>query len=276
MSDDSNASATVFADLRIRVLAAVGLGVVAITALWLGGLVLLVFAAAAVCLMLLELNSMCQSHGDITTSAGYAVVVGGTLAVLATYHSVGAVMVLLGLAMVISWVLNERRFDWRAAAITAAVVLAGAAIYSLRQSEGFWVVLWIALCVVAADTGGYLFGRIIGGPKLSPKISPKKTWSGFLGGIGLTVIVAVIFAVFQNGNMTAYIVLALVIAVVALAGDLFESAAKRYYGVKDSGTIMPGHGGLMDRFDGLSLVYVFFFIFANIGSLNAVLNGGYP
>ncbi len=274
MNADNTQSSGAFADLRLRILAAIGLAVVAITALWFGGYVLLVFAALAACVMLLELNSMCQNLGDITTRSGYAVVIGGSIAVLSAHFGIFALLAVLLVTIIATWLLNKRRFDWRSAALISAIVIASGAVFLLRDTQGFWTVLWLALCVVAADTGGYLFGRVIGGPKLSPKISPKKTWSGFLGGSLLAVIVALVFATFQSGSILAYVAFAVLISVAALAGDLLESAAKRYYGVKDSGTIMPGHGGLMDRFDGLSLVLIVFLMISAFGPVGVMLGNG--
>ena len=265
MSDADPAPSGTFADLRSRILAAAGLAVVAVFCLWWGGALLLLFAAAAACIMLLEYNAMCQAHGDICSKAGYAVVVGGVTAVLSAYVGWWLVMLVLMITLGAVWVLNERRVDWRAALGMTIIVIASAGIYMLRGSEGFWLVLWLALCVAAADTGGYFFGRIFGGPKLWPRVSPKKTWSGFLGGVLLSVIVALAFAIAREGSIGAYVLLGILIAVVALIGDLMESAAKRYYGVKDSGTIMPGHGGLMDRFDGLALVLILFVLLSATG-----------
>lgn len=263
-----------FADLRLRVFAAIGLAFVAVSALWLGGHVLLVFAALAACVMLLELNSMCQNRGDITAQSGYAVVIGGSISVLSSLFGLFPLLIVLIVTIIATWLLNKRRFDWRSAAMVSVIVIASGTAFLLREAQGFWTVLWIVLCVVACDSGGYLFGRAFGGPKLFPKISPKKTWSGFLGGTFLAIIVALTFAVFQDGSYLAYVASAVLISVAALAGDLSESAAKRYYGVKDSGTIMPGHGGLMDRFDGLSLVLIVFLVISLFGSVGAMLGNG--
>jgi phosphatidate cytidylyltransferase len=109
-------------------------------------------------------------------------------------------------------------------------------------------VLFVVLVVWAGDVGAYLVGRLIGGPRLAPKISPGKTWSGAGGGT-VAAVLAGAAAGFETPLRAA--VLALVLSLVAQAGDLLESAIKRHFGAKDSGWIIPGHGGLLDRLDGV-------------------------
>jgi len=122
---------------------------------------------------------------------------------------------------------------------------------------GFAAILWIFLIVWAADTLAYFAGRIIGGPKLAPKISPKKTWAGLGGAVAGSTLVSSIFAyTFHLNGILALAILAGCLAVVEQAGDLFESSLKRFHGVKDSGAIIPGHGGVIDRVDGLIAVAV--------------------
>jgi phosphatidate cytidylyltransferase len=117
---------------------------------------------------------------------------------------------------------------------------------------GAWIVIWLVAVVAATDVGAYFAGRGFGGPKLAPTISPNKTWSGLVGGM---------LAAGSIGGGVAWLIgcgepgwafaAGLGLAVVAQAGDLAESAAKRFFGVKDSGALIPGHGGLLDRVDGL-------------------------
>jgi len=122
---------------------------------------------------------------------------------------------------------------------------------------GFAAVLWVFLIVWAADTLAYFAGRVIGGPKLAPRISPKKTWAGLGGAVLGSALVSIIFAyVAPLNGVLALAVLAGCLAVVEQAGDLFESSLKRFHGVKDSGSLIPGHGGIIDRVDGLVAVAV--------------------
>jgi phosphatidate cytidylyltransferase len=123
----------------------------------------------------------------------------------------------------------------------------------LRDSElhGLPMVLWLVLVVVAADVGAYFTGRLLGGPKLWPAVSPGKTWSGAVGGLAAALAVGLVFGVFQGWALLRLAGLSLAVAVASQLGDLLESAVKRRFGVKDASRLIPGHGGLMDRLDGV-------------------------
>ena len=117
---------------------------------------------------------------------------------------------------------------------------------------GSFSIFWILAVVWATDIGAYAVGRTVGGPKLAPSVSPGKTRSGAVGGLVWAVgFSALLLWVFRIDIKAAHIAVALLMSIVSQMGDLFESAVKRRYGVKDSGAIIPGHGGFMDRFDGL-------------------------
>lgn len=135
--------------------------------------------------------------------------------------------------------------------IMCIIVLAGNALLWLRVG-GVMPVLFVICVVVASDSCAYLTGRILGGPKLAPRISPGKTWSGSFGGLVGAILFGVVLAVLSGqGGIVQAGLWAAALGVVAQAGDLAESGMKRSLGVKDSGTMLPGHGGLLDRFDGL-------------------------
>lgn len=119
-----------------------------------------------------------------------------------------------------------------------------------KQPDGLLFTLWAMALVWMCDIGAFFVGRAFGGPRLAPSISPNKTWAGFVGGIVAAGIFAAVLHV--GWGLPWRLTLATpVLAVVAQAGDLYESWLKRQAGVKDSGTMLPGHGGLMDRLDGL-------------------------
>jgi phosphatidate cytidylyltransferase len=123
--------------------------------------------------------------------------------------------------------------------------------------QGRETVVWIVLCIWATDVGAYVVGRAAGGAKLAPRISPGKTWSGLVGGMAWAAVVsAAVGYAFDLGDTFALAGIGAGLAVVGQIGDLLESAAKRGAGVKDSGTLIPGHGGLLDRIDGLVAVLV--------------------
>lgn len=123
----------------------------------------------------------------------------------------------------------------------------------LRQDQqaGMITILWLFLLVWSADTGAYISGRAIGGPKLAPRISPNKTWAGFFGGVSLAGIVSGVFGYIWEGAFITLFLWGAVIAIASQAGDLIESAAKRHFNVKDSSSLIPGHGGVLDRVDAL-------------------------
>ncbi|GIL38590.1 phosphatidate cytidylyltransferase [Roseiterribacter gracilis] len=137
---------------------------------------------------------------------------------------------------------------------TFGLAYVGASLVSLAWLRGHdphgWQDLLFVLPVVwAADIGGYAVGRSLGGPKLWPRISPKKTWAGVVGGFALALLVAFLWAEAFAAPVVATLAVAAFVAALALAGDLFESAIKRRQGVKDSGGLIPGHGGVLDRID---------------------------
>ena len=136
---------------------------------------------------------------------------------------------------------------WLLAAGLAYIAIAYAALLEVRAAPaGRGNVLFVMAVVWAGDIGAYVAGRALGGPRLAPRISPGKTWSGAAGGTACAVLAGMALA-WTPGAAA----LALALSVVAQAGDLLESAVKRLLGAKDSGRLIPGHGGLLDRLDGV-------------------------
>ena len=135
-------------------------------------------------------------------------------------------------------------------ALYAIAALVGSLLLRHDPQYGFVALLLVLAVVWASDIGGYFAGKSIGGPKLAPRISPNKTWSGAIGGFGLSLLVAAGFAMAGQGMLLPLLLVAAALSVTSQAGDLFESAVKRRFGVKDSSQIIPGHGGLLDRLDG--------------------------
>ena len=121
------------------------------------------------------------------------------------------------------------------------------------QGDGLTLLLWLLLTVWATDIFAFFVGRSLGGPRLAPRISPKKTWSGLAGGVLAAVAVGLAFAygLDSSKNWAFPMVLGALLALIAQAGDLMESGLKRRFGVKDSSNLIPGHGGVLDRIDGL-------------------------
>ena len=144
-------------------------------------------------------------------------------------------------------------------------------IISIYASYGPYIVLWFMFVVWGVDIGGYLVGTTVKGPKLAPKISPNKTWSGLLGGVLLSVAISygVMYFFKVSAKVTVYyLVMAGVIAVIAQIGDLVESFIKRRLNLKDSSNLIPGHGGIFDRIDGLIFAAPFaYLMLVNIARL---------
>lgn len=130
-------------------------------------------------------------------------------------------------------------------------------------TAGLETILWLMACVWATDTGAYFFGRGIGGPKLAPALSPNKTWAGLLGGMACSAAIALpaVWLVPSGPPPGALALAGAILAIIAQAGDLLESFVKRRFGAKDSGTLIPGHGGLFDRVDGLLTAVAAFALF---------------
>ena len=161
----------------------------------------------------------------------------------------------------------ERR-SWVAAGfLYAAAAEIASVLVRLDPVKGFAALMFVLLIVWVTDSGGYFAGRGIGGPKLWPRVSPKKTWAGAAGGFVASLAVACGFAAFDLGRIGPLLMLSGALSVVSQLGDLFESAVKRRFDVKDSSHIIPGHGGLMDRLDGFVAAVV-------VAALFGFLRGG--
>lgn len=171
-----------------------------------------------------------------------------------------AAMAVVAVVWLICAVLSRawRRIAWALPGVIY-VGLAATALVLVRNSpeQGTAALFWIIALVVAADTGGYLVGRTIGGPKLAPRISPNKTWSGLGGAVAGAAMVGLLTAFELNHtNVFMLTLISAGLGLVEQAGDLAESAFKRHFGVKDTSQIIPGHGGVLDRVDGLLAVAV--------------------
>lgn len=140
---------------------------------------------------------------------------------------------------------------WQAAGMLyAGGLLVSVLVLRLSDTHGLVAMLFLFAIVWGADVGAYFTGRAFGGPKLAPRISPNKTWSGFAGGISVGVMAGLLVLALAGLRIPSGLVMvAAAIALVSVAGDLFESHMKRHFGVKDSGHLIPGHGGFMDRLD---------------------------
>lgn len=185
------------------------------------------------------------------------------------YDKMDIVIIIAFLLLVIT-VISKNAFTFDDAAfLLLSSLYIGVAFYyffGTRDVEnGLLTMLFVLITIWVTDSGAYFVGRSLGKRKLWPEISPNKTVEGFLGGVGSALVVAILFYFFSNldYNISKLIIMALLISIFGQLGDLVQSAYKRHYGVKDSGNILPGHGGILDRFDSLIFILpiLHFFIF---------------
>jgi phosphatidate cytidylyltransferase len=191
------------------------------------------------------------------------------LAVAAGWIGVAMAVAVVGIAGAIATSPGHR--IWTGGGLVYSALALGASVLVRVDPEyGFIALIFVLLVVWVTDIGGYFAGRGIGGPKLWPRVSPKKTWAGAIGGLAASLLIALAAAALGFGNRLTLLLLASVLSVVSQLGDLFESAVKRRFGVKDSSHIIPGHGGLLDRLDGFVAAIV---VAAVIGLLRGGVDG---
>ena len=235
-----------FADLATRVATGAAVAVVGLAAVWAGawwftGLVLVIVAT-----LIWELACMLGAGKKRAGLLG-ALAAAGILA--AKLLPVGfALPIALAVPLAGIAILDKNRTLF--IVMTAMVMLAGFGLILHRDSFGLTWMLWLVLLVAATDILGYFAGRIIGGPKFWPRVSPKKTWSGTIAGwVGAGLIGWAFMA--TTGSGVELIGISIALSMASQMGDIAESAVKRHMGVKDSSNLLPGHGGVYDRFDGL-------------------------
>lgn len=169
------------------------------------------------------------------------------------------VSLIFAIALMVRVVFSKNRFNFDDAGVLTLTMLYigfGFNMFVQARTVGLGMLMYLLLTVWSTDSGAYLVGRKIGKTKLAPQISPNKTWEGSIGGTVVAIIVGIIFSVtgLIHFEILATILMTLFLSIAGQLGDLVESSLKRYYGVKDSGRILPGHGGILDRFDSLLLV----------------------
>lgn len=184
----------------------------------------------------------------VTVAGALLLAVSGALLALGL---IDFAVVALAVGLIVVAVLTSGHRGWAAAGfLYAAAAEIASVLVRLDIDHGWSALLLVLLVVWASDIGGYVAGRGIGGPKLSPRISPNKTWAGAIGGFAASLVVTAGVSAYAGSRVIPLLVLGAVLSVASQLGDLLESAVKRHFGVKDSGHIIPGHGGLLDRLDG--------------------------
>jgi phosphatidate cytidylyltransferase len=257
-------------NLVVRIVAAFVLAPSAIAITYLGGwLWTALVTLAAIGLYVEWLGIVGEARRLAVAGSGAAALAAAGIASSFGRIELAAIALSLGL-LAVAGLTPERRI-WAAAGLAYAGAAEQASILLRSDPVMGWTALMLVFLVVwVTDIGGYVAGRGIGGPKLWPRVSPNKTWAGAIGGFAASLAVAAGFAGFGLGKTVPLLVLGSALSIVSQLGDLFESAVKRRFGVKDSSHVIPGHGGLLDRLDGFVAAVVLAAIF---GLLRAGVDG---
>jgi len=247
MNNSNKTPAGKWGDLAPRLGSAIVMAVVGIGAIWAGGLVFGALVALAAGLIGWEITRMI-APGRHNVAAGVGAAMGAGVLIAGVLPGTMALLLLFFTVMLGAGALGPEPDRIRFLIYGLYVVIAGYALSGIRDEAGLLAILWIVSVVVATDVAGYFAGRIIGGPKFWPAVSPKKTWSGTVAGWICAALVGLAFARHLPGQV---VILSVVLSFASQMGDAAESALKRRTGIKDSSNLIPGHGGVFDRFDAL-------------------------
>lgn len=242
-------------NLQLRIVSGLVLAVVVLALTWIGGLPFRLFAVVIAGAVFYEWTRMTgrvpvSGIGLLPDTLMAALLIALAFGIPALHFLLLALAVIVAVAAVYA---VRGGGQWEAAGIAYAA-LSGFALAYLRGADfaGLLAILFLFAVVWTTDTLAYFVGRAVGGPKLAPAISPGKTWSGAIGGTVAGVVAGLFVSVLAaTGNHLLLALAALLLSVVSQIGDLFESWVKRRHGCKDSSQLIPGHGGVMDRVDGL-------------------------
>lgn len=243
-------------EMKLRLVSAAILIPLVLTATWLGEVPFALVVLLTGLLVLTEWLRMIGA-GRAVTLHGAAFTALGILTVCAVTQPVGLALLVLagavaGIALVAAVHRGSAGVRWAAAGMLYAGVAVLALIVLRKGTDGFGAVVFVFLIAWATDIAAFFVGRKLGGPRLWRRVSPSKTWSGALGGLLAGAVCGVLVVAVLDAPLSVFaFVAAALVAVSAEAGDLLESAAKRRFAIKDAGSLIPGHGGVMDRVDGL-------------------------
>ena len=241
-------------ELQLRIVSGLAVAAIALLFVYWGSIpfAILVFLIAAV--MSWEWGGIVRNDGADTVGILHIVAIGAA-ALLANLGMAGLALAAVAVgAISISALLFGQE---RGPLSSAGVLYTGLPVVALGwlrgdDQFGFQSVLFILIMVAVTDIAAYVCGRMLGGPKLWPAVSPKKTWAGLIGGVVAAAVAGASYSRFLRSGSVAWLAgLGLLLALVAQGGDLAESALKRRFGRKDSSHLIPGHGGFMDRMDGI-------------------------
>jgi phosphatidate cytidylyltransferase len=258
-------------ELLRRVVSSLALVPFAIGTAWLGGWSFALFWFAGAVVVLWEWNRLILPDAPPVLLGGEVAALGAAVVLLRFFWNPGFALIALGIGAGIALAMAPRgRSRWAIGGLVyAAAVVAGPVILRDDAALGFVAILWLFALVWGTDVGAYFAGRAIGGPKLWPQLSPKKTWAGFIGGSLVGVALAlVVLRVAGLPLSLPLVAVSFALAMASQGGDLFDSFVKRRFSAKDAGTLIPGHGGVMDRLDG-------FLVAAILAALIGLARGGF-
>lgn len=241
-------------NLQLRIVSAVILAAIVLALTWTGGFAFRTLAAIIAAAIFYEWTMMVRPISGQPQRVVAAILLAVPLVALMAGYGGAVVFALFaaGLVLVALDAVRSRQGGWLPVGFAYAG-LSGLALGLLRGDDlaGLTAILFLFAVVWATDILAYFVGRAVGGPKLAPAISPGKTWSGAIGGAVGGLVAGLAVLAWTGGASLSMALVAIVLSVVSQIGDLFESAVKRRRGVKDSSNLIPGHGGVMDRVDGL-------------------------
>ncbi len=248
-------------DLRARLVSGAGLGAVGIAAIFMGGVWFQMLAVFATAIMVWECWVMIRGatpYSGMLLAAATASIQSGALVVGPDSYEFLPLFFIV--PVVGLFIAPRERVNFFV--FSLAIQFAGWGLIHFRMSYGTLWLVWLVVVVIVTDIAGYFAGKAIGGPKFWPAVSPKKTWAGTIAGWVAAAGVGGVFLTISNATGIALILLSIATSFAGQMGDIAESAFKRRQGVKDSSALIPGHGGLFDRFDAMLGASLFLLIVA--------------
>lgn len=271
VQDIENAKPAKKNNLLTRILSALIMLPLAVFIILKGGMFFLILISLLTVLILSEWNGICEKKPFswlFAVQALSALLLIYQLNIESSYiwiSFISSVISIMAIALLI-----KAKMIWAVTGFLYAIIPSASFLLIEKQFGGI-LVLWMMIVIWSMDTGAYFAGKNIGGPKMSPKISPNKTWSGLIGGTIAAILIGGFYGFYmQDQNVplfsdaTILLLFSGLFAILSQMGDLAESAVKRRFSVKDSGSIIPGHGGVMDRVDGVLFVAPAVLIVSNV------------
>ncbi len=241
-----------FHDLGLRLVSGIVLAVIAFGLIWLGGWGFTMLVGVGGVLMSWEWSRIVRGTGRDTACVVHALAVAIAVGLAAFGQPLLAVIVVaMGSVIVMALTFGTQTVLSSLGVFYVGIPAVALIVLRLAPSHGLAAVLLVMLVVWTVDTAAFMGGRSIGGPKLWPAVSPNKTWAGFLSGVGAGTVMGAGIGWWLGAPRLNLALVALALGIASQGGDLAESALKRAFGVKDSSGLIPGHGGILDRVDGV-------------------------